>query len=55
MTIYAICDEGGTLFYNITFRHSATARAWLDAEAERNWRGIAAEEGLPEAAIPSLE
>jgi len=52
MTIYAISDEGGMLLHNITFRHAATAIAYFDADAERNWRGIAAEEGLPEAAHP---
>ena len=55
MTIYAICDEGGTLLANIAFRHADAARAWFDADAEKNWRAIAAEEGLPEAAVPTLE
>jgi hypothetical protein len=55
MTIYAICYEDGRLMHSMAFRDPMLAQRWFEVDAQRNWENIVREEGLPEAAVPTIE
>jgi hypothetical protein len=54
-TLYVVCDEEGSLLQKIAFAHAPTAQAFHEGEAEEYWERMGAEEGLHEAAVPTIE